>query len=88
MNTVQPQGEAGKKLKAFIDRIDQLEGQKENIAEDIREVYTEVKSSGFCAKTLRKVIKIMRMNPELRRQEQELMDIYLHAVGAAIGITE
>jgi len=48
------------KLKQFIARIERLEAEKAELATDIREVYAEVKTFGFDAKVMRKVISIRR----------------------------
>ena len=42
-------GVAGERLRSFIERIERLEDEKQALAADIREVYSEAKGAG-CAK--------------------------------------
>ena len=74
-------GVAGERLKSFLDRIERLEEEKSELAEDIKEVYAEAKSVGFDVKTMRKVIKLRKMDTEKRREEDELLELYKAAVG-------
>lgn len=78
-----PDGVAGQKLKSYIERVERLEEEKRNQLEDIRDVYSEVKSVGFEPKIVRKIIKLRRTNLEKRREDQELLDLYMAAIGMA-----
>ena len=49
--------------------------------EDIKEVYGEAKSTGFETKIMRRIIKLRKMDPEKRREEDELLNLYSSAVG-------
>lgn len=74
-------GVAGKRLLAFIERIERLEEEKAALAEDVKEVYAEAKGVGFDVKTIRKIIKIKNMDSEKRREEEQLLDLYKAAIG-------
>lgn len=74
-------GVAGTRLKAFIDRLERLEEEKQALAEDIKEVYGEAKGVGFDAKTIRKIVSLRKMEPEKRNEEEELLDLYKTAIG-------
>lgn len=74
-------GVAGERLKSFIERVERLEEEKSALAEDIKEVYAEAKAVGFDVKTIRKVIKLRKMDTEKRREEDELLDLYKAAIG-------
>ena len=76
-------GVSGKRLESFIQRIERLEEEKKGLAEDIRDIYSEAKATGFDAKTLRKIVRLRKMNVEKRREEQELLDLYCAAIGLA-----
>ena len=65
-----------KRLKSFIERVESLEQEKSNMAEDIRDIYVEAKAAGFCAKTMRKIVKLRAMDAEKRREEEELLAVY------------
>lgn len=74
-------GVSGKRLKSFIERVERLEEEKAALSEDIKEVYAEAKGVGFDTKIIRKIISIRKMDPEKRREEEELLDLYKSAIG-------
>ena len=74
-------GVAGDRLKSFIERVERLEEEKKAIAEDIKEVMGEAKSTGFDPKIIRKVIKLRKMDNDARQEEEYLTDLYLAAIG-------
>lgn len=73
----------GAKLKSFLERIERLEDQKKEIQEDIKDVYSEAKGQGFDTKIMKKVISLRKMAKEKRQEEQELLDLYMAAIGMA-----
>lgn len=74
-------GVSGKRLQAFFDRIERLEEEKAALAEDIKDVYAEAKAVGFDVKTMRRVMKLRKMDIEKRREEDELLELYMAAIG-------
>ncbi len=74
-------GQGGGQFRQFIERIERLEQEKKVIGEDIKEIYTEAKSFGFDTKIMRKVIMIRRVDTDKRREETEILDLYLQALG-------
>jgi len=73
-------GVAGKRLVAFLERVERLESEKSDIAEDIKEVYSEAKATGYDTKTMKKLIKLRAMDLEKRREEDELLTLYANAI--------
>jgi uncharacterized protein (UPF0335 family) len=74
---------SGTRLKSFIERVERLEEEKKAISEDIRDVYGEAKGTGFDPKVMRKIVSLRKTNLEKRREEQELLDLYMSAIGMA-----
>lgn len=74
-------GVAGKRLKSFFDRIERLEEERKGLSDDIKDVYAEAKGVGFDTKTMRKIMKLRKMNPDARREQDELLELYKAAVG-------
>ena len=68
-------------LKAFIERIERLEEEKRALAEDIKDVYSEAKGTGYDVKIMRKIISIRRQDRAKRQEEEEILDLYLSALG-------
>ncbi|MFY9687426.1 MAG: DUF2312 domain-containing protein [Pseudolabrys sp.] len=70
-------------LKAFIERLERLEEEKKATSDDIRDVYAEAKGTGFDTKALRTIVRLRKMDTDERREQQEVLDTYLHALGMA-----
>jgi uncharacterized protein (UPF0335 family) len=70
-------------LRAFLERIERLEEEKRAIADDIKEVYAEAKGTGYDTKIIRKIVSIRRMDRDKRREEEEILELYLSAIGEA-----
>ncbi len=68
-------------LRAFVERIERLEEEKAALAEDIREVYAEAKSSGFDAKAVREIVRIRKLDDREREEREALLDTYMLALG-------
>lgn len=71
---------AHERLRSFIERIELLEIEKKEVAEDIREVYSEAKGVGFDTKIMRQVIRLRKMDESDRREMEMLLETYLHAL--------
>lgn len=74
---------SGARLKSFISRIETLEEEKKSISEEIRDVYAESKATGFDPKIMRKIVSLRKTNLEKRREESELLELYMSAIGMA-----
>jgi uncharacterized protein (UPF0335 family) len=72
---------SSERIKSFISRIEKLNDDKSGIADDIKDVYAEIKSDGFDAKTIRRIIRDRKLDAQKRREQQELLDLYKSAIG-------
>lgn len=72
---------AKNQLKAIIERIEKLEEEKKATSDDIRDVYSESKGNGFDVKVLRAVIRMRKMDSDERREQDSVLEMYLHALG-------
>ena len=68
-------------VPALLERIEKLEEEKKATGADIREVYSEAKSSGFDTKIMRKIITLRRKDHAERKEEEAIMELYLEALG-------
>ena len=68
-------------LKAIIERIERLEEEKKTISDDIRDVYAESKANGFDVKALRQIIKLRKIEPTERDEQEAILETYMHALG-------
>lgn len=72
---------AGEKLRSFIIRIERLEEDKQALMEDIKDVYIEVKGSGFDVKVVKAVIKRRKQDKQEIDEFEDLLGLYLSALG-------
>ena len=68
-------------LKAIVERIERLEEEKKATSDDIRDVYAVAKGNGFDIKALRSIVRLRKLDTDERREQQEVLDTYLHALG-------
>jgi len=68
-------------LKKIIESIELLESEKNEIAEQISEVYKEAKSGGFDAKIIRKIVAMRKKDAEELQEEKYLLETYKKAIG-------
>lgn len=71
-------------LKSFVQRIDRLEEEKKEVMEQIKDVYAEAGHYGFDKATLRKVFRLSKMDHQKRQEQEELLDLYLSALGLLV----
>lgn len=72
---------AAEELRLLIERIENLEIEKKNTADDIREVYSEAKSRGYDPKIMRQIIKLRAMESHERQEWEAVLDTYISALG-------
>ena len=69
------------KLKSFIERLERLSEEKNNINFDIKEVFSEAKSSGYDTKIMRKILALRKMDIDERLEQEKLLKTYKNALG-------
>src|SRR6201995_4976222 len=74
-------GTAQTQLKSIVERVERLEQEKSEIAEQIKEVFAEAKGNGFDVKILRKIVRIRKQDRAKRMEEDAILDLYLSALG-------
>ncbi|MDJ0921066.1 MAG: DUF2312 domain-containing protein [Henriciella sp.] len=72
---------ARERLCNFVSRIENLEEEKAEVAEQIKDVYGEAKSVGCDTKALRRVIRERKLDPHDRREQLDLFEIYWEVAG-------
>ncbi len=72
---------AREKLRQTVARIERLEEEKKEVAEQIKEVYGEAKALGYDVKALRAVIRIIKQDKQDRQEQEAMLELYLDALG-------
>ncbi|MEX1250241.1 MAG: DUF2312 domain-containing protein [Hyphomonas sp.] len=69
------------KLRQTVAKIERLEEEKKEVAEQIKEVYGEAKAIGFDTKALRTVIRLRKIEKAERDEQEMILETYLIALG-------
>lgn len=72
---------AADQLRLFIERVERLEEGKKEFADDIRDVYSEMKANGYDTKTVRAIVRLRRMETNARQEADALLENYRAALG-------
>lgn len=75
---------AAAQLKAFCERIERLEEEKQTIADDIKTVKDEAGGAGYDKKVLAEMLKLRKMDADKRAEWEALRTTY----GEALGVFE
>ena len=68
-------------LKSFIERLERLSEEKNNINFDIKEVFSEAKSMGYDPTIMRKILALRKMDIDERLEQEALLNTYRNALG-------
>ena len=71
------------KLRQTVAKIERLEEEKKEVAEQIKEIYAEAKAFGFDTKALRQVVRLRKIDKSDREEQEMMLETYLIALGEA-----
>jgi uncharacterized protein (UPF0335 family) len=70
-------------LRQFIERFEQLDSEKKDLAEQQKELMAEAKGRGYDTKILRKVIALRKRSADDIAEEEVVLELYKTALGMA-----
>ncbi len=70
-------------LRQFVERIEQLNAEKADIAEQAKEVMAEAKARGYSGPIIREIVKLRKMKPDDLAEREAVLDVYRAALGMA-----
>lgn len=73
--------ETDQRLKLLLERVERLEEEKKGVSDDIRDVYNEAKAVGYDVKIMRAMVRLRKMKPDDRREQDLLLDTYRSNLG-------
>ena len=73
----------GGKIRAFVERIENLDTELLELNEQKKEVFAEAKGEGFDVKILKEIIKLRKQDQEERDEREGLLDLYMRAMEQA-----
>ena len=68
-------------LRQFIERIELLDAEKKDLAEQQKEVMAEAKGRGYDTKVMRKLISLRRRDQNDIAEEEAILEMYKEALG-------
>ena len=71
---------AGEELLQFIQRWESLQSEKQDIADQQKEVMAEAKGRGYDTKVMRKLIAKRKRDKDDLAEEEAVMDMYESAI--------
>ena len=74
---------SGNRVRSFIDRIERLESEIQDLNDGKKEVFSEAKGEGFDVKILKEIIKLRKQDPEERDENETLLGVYVRAMKSA-----
>jgi len=72
---------AADELRSFIERIERLDAEKKDIADQQKEVLAEAKSSGYDTKIMRKLVTMRKKDQQEISEEEAILELYREALG-------
>ena len=73
----------GGKIRAFVERIENLDSEIEELNEQKKEVFAEAKGDGFDVKILKEIVKLRKQDEEERDERESMLDLYMRAMEQA-----
>jgi uncharacterized protein (UPF0335 family) len=74
-------GVAAQELRQFIERYERLEAEKQEIADQQKEVMAEAKGRGYDTRVMRKVIALRKRDQNDVAEEEAVLELYKAALG-------
>ncbi len=68
-------------LRQFIERFEQLDSEKKDVAEQQKELMAEAKGRGYDTRVLRQVIALRKRKPDELAEEEAVLELYKTALG-------
>lgn len=68
-------------LEGYLRRVMSLEDDKKDIADDIKDVWSEVKAAGYSTKEARRMLALLKMEPDHRAETLALEAEYRSELG-------
>jgi uncharacterized protein (UPF0335 family) len=73
----------GGRIRSFVERIENLENELQELTEQKKEVFSEAKAEGLDVKILKEIIKLRKQDKEERDERETLLDLYMRAMEQA-----
>lgn len=72
---------AAQQLRQFIERLERLHEEKQGVSDDIKDVLTEAKATGFDRKAIGRILALRKLESHVRQEDEALLETYKSALG-------
>jgi uncharacterized protein (UPF0335 family) len=72
---------AADELRAFLERYEQLDAEKKDVADQQKELVKELKGRGYAAKPFKAIVALRKMKPDDLAEQESILELYRQAVG-------
>ncbi len=72
----------GGRIRSFVERIEHLDAELQELNEQKKEVFSEAKAEGFDVRILKEVIKLRKQDQDERDERESLLELYMRAMEA------
>jgi uncharacterized protein (UPF0335 family) len=73
----------GGRIRSFVERIEHLDAEVQELNEQKKEFFSEAKAEGFDVTILKEIIKLRKQDKEERDERDNLLDLYMRAMETA-----
>jgi len=73
----------GGRIRSFVERIENIDSELQELNEQKKEVFAEAKGEGFDVKILKEIIKLRKQDQDERDERESLLDLYMRAMETA-----
>jgi uncharacterized protein (UPF0335 family) len=68
-------------LRSIIERIENREEAKKEIADEIKDIYVEARGNGYDCKALRTIVRMRKQDANERQEAETILETYMQALG-------
>lgn len=74
---------AGARLRQIIERIEAIEEEIASLRADKADIFAEAKAEGFEVAVIRLLLRVRKLDPATREEQEELLSMYERAIEEA-----
>ena len=67
---------AAEELASFVERIEAQNVRISGETEARKEIYDELKARGYCAKTVREIVRLRKLAADERAEREAVLEVY------------
>jgi len=68
-------------LRLFIERVERLHEERAALADDVKDIFAELKGRGYDVKAVKAILKMRQQDPDERQEAEAILELYMNALG-------